>query len=139
MKPQPSIPEEVQQWLRLAFDDLRLADLAVDAEPPMTGLALYHAQQAAEKSLKGFLVSRGSGYPLSHNLATILKPALAFDPTLEQVVLPALNLTGFATLYRYPGEPEEPTTEEARRWVSAARSVYEAVLGRLECQEPSGA
>ena len=52
MKPDNRRLEEAAEWLRHVTDDLRLADLALDAVPPITGLALYHAQQAAEKALK---------------------------------------------------------------------------------------
>ncbi len=40
-------------------------------------------------------------------------------------------LTDFAWKYRYPGEPESPTREEAEAALALARAVYDAVLARL--------
>jgi hypothetical protein len=54
---------------------------------------------------------------------------------LETEVLPAVKLTEFATLFRYPGELEQPTLEEAQGWLALARGVYEDVRRRL----PEGA
>ena len=43
---------EAAEWLRVAGDDLRLADVALTLDPPIIGLAVYHAQQTVEKALK---------------------------------------------------------------------------------------
>jgi hypothetical protein len=41
MQPDNKRLEEAAEWLRLVTDDLRLADFALGAVPPITGLALY--------------------------------------------------------------------------------------------------
>ncbi len=46
---------EARAWLVKAADDLRAADFERTAEPPLTSDIVFHAQQAAEKTLKGFL------------------------------------------------------------------------------------
>src|ERR1700694_1685068 len=92
--------------------------------PPITGLALYHAQQAAEKALKVYLVFRGRAFPLTHNLAELARPLEELDTTLLSVVQPNLDLSNFATLYRYPG------SRMYRQWLRLA-------LG-LRPPEPSG-
>ncbi len=50
-------------WLRTAERDFRLAKTAVDIEP---SLAAFHAQQAAEKSLKALLVALTDDHPRTH-------------------------------------------------------------------------
>jgi hypothetical protein len=45
--------ELTRQWLRVAADDLGLAELANAADPPMLSGVVYHYQQAFEKMLKG--------------------------------------------------------------------------------------
>jgi hypothetical protein len=40
-------------------------------------------------------------------------------------------LTEYAWKFRYPGDPEEATPEEAASAYAAAREVLDAVLGRL--------
>lgn len=60
----------------------------------------------------------------------------ALDPKLLAVVQPGLKLTDFATLYRYPGEPEIPSVDEARPWVEVARSIFAAVEQRVAIPAP---
>src|SRR5258708_852548 len=115
--------EEAEEWLLVAAEDLRMADLALAASPPIIGLGLYHAQQAVEKALKGFLVFHGVRYPITHNLAALLRACIPLDPTLEAGVLPTLPLTDFATRFRYPGEFDQPSLEEAKRWLALGRGV----------------
>ena len=51
----PELLAETKAWFVRATADLRAGDLDLGAEPPLTGDAAFHAQQAAEKALKGFL------------------------------------------------------------------------------------
>lgn len=53
----PRDDAEVAGWLALVEDDLRIARLAVEQEPPIIGPACFHAQQAAEKAVKALLVA----------------------------------------------------------------------------------
>jgi HEPN domain-containing protein len=126
--------EETREWLRLAASDLRMAELGLNDVPPVVGGALYHCQQAAEKALKGFLVFRGIQYPLTHNLGELLRLCSTIEQSLEAEVLPAVKLTEFATLFRYPGELEQPTLVEAQDWLELARGVYEDVRRRLPAE-----
>src|SRR5438034_1372930 len=105
--------EEAREWLRTAAEDLRLAELALNASPPMPGGALYHAQQAAEKALKGLLVFHVVPYPLTHDVRRLLTMCADAGAGLSAGVSAAAGLTQFATRFRYPGEVE-PSREEAR-------------------------
>jgi len=40
-------------------------------------------------------------------------------------------LTPYAWIFRYPGESEEPSRDEAEQALAIAREAYEAVLSRL--------
>jgi HEPN domain-containing protein len=53
------------------------------------------------------------------------------DATLENLLRRAAPLTEYAWKFRYPGEPEEPTREEAEEALETARQVHEALLARL--------
>ena len=66
----------------------------------------FHAQQAAEKAIKAVLVFEGIDFPKTHNiefLLTLLPAHVPHAPILMQVY----QLTGYATIFRYPGD-EEP-------------------------------
>jgi len=57
------------------------------------------------------------------------------DSTLRDVVDRAVPLTEYAWKFRYPGEPEEPSLEEAEEALVIARELYDALITRLpqEC------
>lgn len=46
---------DVTAWLARAHTDLRAAAHELTAPPPLTADAVFHAQQAAEKTMKAFL------------------------------------------------------------------------------------
>lgn len=56
---------------------------------------------------------------------------MPLDPTLEPAVRRAVILTDYAWRFRYPGDPEEPTPEEAAAALELAERVFEAILVRL--------
>jgi HEPN domain-containing protein len=122
--------QEAIEWLAAAARDIRLAELALDDDPPLAGEALYHAQQAAEKALKAFLIANNVAYPLTHDIRKLLRMCEEVDRQLAGALLPAAGLTQFAARFRYPGE-EQPTRDEAIPWLGLARSVRDEVARRL--------
>jgi len=46
---------DTKAWLKKAVNDLRAALLVMEANPPLLEDAVFHCQQAAEKSFKAFL------------------------------------------------------------------------------------
>ncbi len=62
----------VAQWLRKADDDLAAAEDLLAQARPYRWIICYHAQQAAEKYLKGFLVHRDVDPPKIHDLSALL-------------------------------------------------------------------
>lgn len=127
----PALVEDTRAWLTKASKDLRAADHLLHAEPPLLGEATFHGQQAAEKALKAFLAWHDEPFRKTHNLEELGQQALAMDATLQPVVEHAGELTEYAWKYRYPGEIEEPSSEEAEAALALARQVFEAVLARL--------
>jgi HEPN domain-containing protein len=128
---QPEKAEEVRSWLAKAQTDPRAAAVDLGTTPPLVGDAMFHCQQGAEKSLKAFLTAHDSLFRKTHDLDELAIACGRIDPALEREVDPARELTTFAWKFRYPGEPVEPSREEAETFVSLARKVYEAVRSRL--------
>jgi HEPN domain-containing protein len=85
--------QECRAWLRIAAREIRLAELALGDKPPLPGEALYHAQQAAEKALKGFLVYSQTVYPLTHDVRKLLQVCEGIDQGLVATLAPAAGLT----------------------------------------------
>jgi HEPN domain-containing protein len=123
--------DEATAWLQFAADDLDTAQVLLGAMPSRVRQSLFHAQQAAEKSLKAFLIWHERQFPLTHDLAVLLRLCVSLDPGIATGVEPALDLTQFAARFRYPGEDEIPSLEEARQWVAAAAGVLDCVSIRI--------
>jgi len=128
---QPEKLAEVRSWLKKAAGDLRGADIDLAASPPFIEDMLFHCQQAAEKSMKGFLTAHDRVFRKTHDLDELASACEAIDPTLKEVLNPARDLTVFAWEFRYPGEAEPPSIEEARQFRGVAGEVYQAILSRL--------
>jgi HEPN domain-containing protein len=122
---------DTRGWLRRAAADLRGADIDLAADPPLIGDAVFHCQQAAEKALKAFLAWHDAPFRKTHDLAEIGQQCVTLDSSLEPLCRSAEGLTAFAWIFRYPGEPEEPSVEDAVAAAALARDVYHAVLSRL--------
>ncbi len=56
MSPEAETAAEVREWLAKVALDLRGAQIDLQAEPPLLEDALFHCQQAIEKTLKALLV-----------------------------------------------------------------------------------
>jgi HEPN domain-containing protein len=91
-------------WILKAENDLRLAEVAIDRDDPITDGAIYHTQQCAEKVLKGFLAFKRAEIKKTHNLAELVVQCAAFDSDFETLLLDADDLTPKATEFRYPDD-----------------------------------
>jgi len=122
---------EAKAWLDKARGDLRAAEHAGTAQPPITSDVVFHAQQLAEKALKAFLTWHDRPFRKTHNLVELGEQCAAIEPGLEPLLRRAAPLTEYAWKFRYPGDPEEPTVAEADEALGVAREVLSAVLDRL--------
>jgi HEPN domain-containing protein len=114
-----------------ASEDLRAAAFELTAQPPLSSDIVFHAQQAAEKVMKGFLTWHDRPFRKTHNLVEVGEACAAVDATLEALLRRAAPLTEYAWKFRYPGEPDSPPLDEAEAALALAREVYDAILNRL--------
>jgi len=127
----PVLAAETRSWLRKAAMDLKAARHDLAGAPPLLADAVFHCQQAAEKTLKGFLMWHGVPFRKTHSLEELGEQCLDLDITLRDLVDQAVPLTEYAWRFRYPGEPEEPSGEEAQEALQLAQKLLEAILARL--------
>lgn len=133
---QPEKATVARGWLSKAVDDLRGARIDLDADPPFIEDALFHCQQAAEKSLKGFLTAHDTLFKKTHDLDELGRVCLELDAGLADAIQSAIPLTVFAWEFRYPGDSQVPSIKEANESLAVATVLYRAVLQRLpqSCQ-----
>jgi HEPN domain-containing protein len=123
--------EDTKGWLQKADADLRTARLIIQIDPSLTGSILFHCQQAVEKILKGFLTWHDTEFSKTHDLGNLGLRCARIDPSLETLLRQAESLTMFAWAFRYPGEPEEPSTTEVRDALSLTENIHKEILKRL--------
>jgi HEPN domain-containing protein len=130
----PHDPERVAEcraWLDRARADLDAADILIAAPRPRPDIALFHCQQTVEKAWKAFLCWHGVPFRKTHDLRELGGASVKVDGSLDSLAGRAEDLTPFAWVFRYPGEPEEPVGGEAEQALGLAREVYESVRTRL--------
>src|SRR3990170_864631 len=105
----PARVADTRAWLARAAADLGAGAHELTAVPPFTADAVFHAQQAVEKVLKGFLAWHDVPFGKTHDLAVLGRLCAQIDQGLAAHGQRAARLTDYAWKYRYPGEPEEPS------------------------------
>lgn len=128
MSGQPDRLSDARTWLDYAAADLRVAELARRTPESLPAwIACYHAQQAAEKALKGMLIARGREYPFSHDIRLLL--GLCADSGVEwsEAVLESEILVSYAASSRYPSAARSLSSKEAEHAIMLAVRVVEAV------------
>jgi HEPN domain-containing protein len=120
----------VSGWLEKARRDLLTAERGLYSEEPLTDIVCFHAQQAAEKYLKAYLVWQEIEFPKTHALEDLVLLATQKDPAAAGLQGEVANLTPYAVETRYP-EFEEPLLKDAKEAVDIAKKVRKLVLEKL--------
>ena len=127
----PERLRNVRQWVAKAENDLRNAEhtLTLQEECPFDTVC-FHAQQCAEKHLKGLLVFRSIDFPKTHDLVILLR-LLGAAESIAIEVDEVQPLNRYTIEARYPGDWEPITRPEAEEAVAIARRVRGAVRASL--------
>lgn len=132
-------PDDPAAWIAKADSDLLCIDNNLnDARIPWD-IVGFHAQQAAEKMLKAYLVSRGEVVARTHNLIGLLDTCNALGAGFQSLRADCVSLTPYAVALRYPTDLADVSELEGREAVAAARRVYDAVRAAIAVAPPPGA
>jgi len=111
-----------EAWLRYARSDLALARQPASADVLREALA-FHAQQAAERSIKAVLVHFAVPFPKTHSIERLVD-LLPADVPRPPDLLASARLTAYATVYRYPGQEEPVSPDQLDEALRLAEAVY---------------
>lgn len=114
-------------WQAKAENDLKVVKKELASDDPITDIVCFHCQQAAEKYLKLYLLSKGSEPRKTHLLSDLLKECLAYEENFK-LLQDTLFLSEYAVEIRYPDEYYMPTKEECQKALLAAQKIKEVVL-----------
>lgn len=115
-----------QDWFRIADKELRRAEHLLSVDDPEG--AGYHLQQAVEKYLKGFLLSKGWKLKRIHDLEVLLNDGLKYERTFEKYRRLCQKITGYYVIDRYP-LPSAPmlTGEEVKESIVEADELIKGL------------
>lgn len=123
--------EKVKQWIIKAESDIAIAGKDIKTANPVTDAICFHAQQAAEKYLKAYLVSKDVEPEKTHKIERLLLKCMTFDATFSALKNTDI-LTEYAVEFRYPDDFYIPTTKEANEAFNLALKVKTFVLDRIK-------
>jgi len=121
-----------KEWLSYANVDLVGAKALTDLGEKFYPLAAFHAQQCAEKAIKGYLVYQSVRVPKTHDMADLLALVELKDPVFAKQVQASASLTDYAVAYRYPDAQKEPLKLHiVESVIGIAQSVLQGCVGKI--------
>lgn len=123
-------PGEHKPWLEKADEDRLCIANELKAERQPWSVICFHAQQAVEKYLKAFLVSKGVRPERTHDLRALVIRCANYDVEFLALEADCRQLNSFAVDVRYPDLPgvEEEVGREA---AVLAERICAAIRARL--------
>jgi HEPN domain-containing protein len=111
-----------QEWMTKAEHDLLPAKKLF--EVGLHDTAMFHTQQCAEKSLKGFLAFHSKPIQKIHNLVVLNEQCKQIELSFVKLQAAVLFLNNRDTGFRYPSEEMDPTHEEITQAIEFAENVF---------------
>ncbi len=93
--------------LQKAREDVAAVEALVDDERVVDGIVLFHAQQAAEKTLKAVLSARSIPFRMTHDLSELTDQLANSGRPLPVGLAQIGLLTPYAATFRYENLPLE--------------------------------
>jgi HEPN domain-containing protein len=122
----------VVSWFHRADEDFQMIELALREEDGPVNPVCFHAQQAAEKYLKGFLAYHAQNVRKIHDLKALLEECHKIDPSFRELEEETTVLNRFYITSRYPDDTPEFGLGECREAFEAALRIKEFVMKKIE-------
>ena len=90
--------------------------------------AAFHLQQAVEKYLKGYLLSKGWKLERTHDLEKLLDTAVEYDPSFESFRSLCQEITGYYVGERYPFLAMGITRQEIEAAMPQANLLIQKII-----------
>ena len=122
----------LKNWITKADNDLKAAEHELDrAESEiLADIVCFHCQQAVEKYLKAYLITRKAEFGKTHNLEYLLELCAKSNPAFISLELG--NLSFYAVEIRYPDEFYLPALEEAQKSFKLACKIKDFILALIK-------
>ncbi len=129
--------KEALRWFRQAEKDLESAYNSI--KNSSYDWACFQSQQAAEKSLKAYLYSKGRRKIITHSILELVLEASKYDNSFKDLKMDSKHLDGVYISSRYPNGVTEDLApyeyyeeEDASICTKYAESILEKVRKSIE-------
>jgi len=120
--------KEFEKWFKKAENDLLVIKNNIAAQEVPIDACCFHAQQAAEKYLKAYLVSKQINFPKTHDLQALLELCISINFSFSQITESAIKLSDYAIAPRYPDAFDDLTIDDASNAQKDAIEIKDFVL-----------
>jgi HEPN domain-containing protein len=121
----------LKNWLFRANEDIAVINTLFESGPELYASSIcFHAQQAAEKFLKAFLVFHNIDFPKTHDLDFLLIECKKIDHEGFDIDLGSLTDLGISL--RYPDDFYVPDTGEAVLYRDIALQIKKIVENKIK-------
>jgi HEPN domain-containing protein len=134
VKPATGTPED---WLRHAKSDLAVAQDIENNPDVLPNQTVFHAQQAAEKALKGVMIHEAIAFPRTHDLKDLVKQWTNSGRAWPAALTNVKTLSPYAVESRYPGYIHPISRAEVRTAVEVAEQVIAWAEAQLHPPPPT--
>lgn len=126
------IDDYLKNWLKKAENDFKAAqnELEITKKRKLTDVICFHCQQAVEKYLKAFLVSKNINFKKTHNLEALLDTCKKIDSEFENLYVG--DLSYYAVEVRYPDDFYTPTLKEAEEAFEIAKTIKKFITAKIK-------
>lgn len=123
--------DKTKGWFTLAEEDLLWAKASFE-EKIFRG-ACFASQQAAEKALKAYLVSKGIGFPKIHDLVALNQHCIKEDKDFKTLDEACNIISPYYLSTRYPdvAQFEEFSESQTKEVIDRAEKIVTFVRGKV--------
>jgi len=122
--------ERYESWIDRAKSSYELSKAKINNMIYFEDLC-FQAQQAVEKSLKGFLIYFGVEPEFTHNISKLLGELEKYVEIPDDIK-ESIKLTNYAVQTRYPAEYEEITKEEYENCLRITKNCLDWVENKIK-------
>lgn len=130
--PNRIIKNLVEEWLKKADSDIRLAEYLLAENTPFWDAISFHCQQAAEKYLKAFLVNHQTEFPKTHDIEELLELIQKIDKKTAKSLIASIVLSPYGVAVRYPDDIQRVDRKKAEAAVGLAQKVEKNIKKKLK-------
>ena len=130
--PAESLNNQFTDWFLHGNNDYTSAQLLFKNNGPSDNVAFF-IQQAIEKYLKGYLLSKGWKLHKIHDLEVLVSEATRYDKTFTKYLDLARVISAVYVESRYPaGPPKEYSNEKISEWLELTDKLIFVIKERTE-------